>query len=169
MNYSNLYLVDTINGDGLRVSLFVSGCTIHCKGCFNKETWNFKNGNEFTDEIKNRILDTVFMKSINYQGLSILGGEPLDNINGLTPLLDEFIKRNENLKKDVWIWSGYTIDQINKDPKKKEFLLKYANKGVIGPFIEEQKDLTLRYRGSTNQHVFDINKCNGTITINENY
>lgn len=157
MNYSKIYYVDVINGNGLRASLFVSGCTIHCKGCFNKETWNFNNGNLFTELEEDKIIETIFNdKGIEYSGLSILGGEPLDNIDGLISLVSKFKKYNINNSKDIWLWTGYTLEQILKDEKKKQFLYNYINTVIVGPFDENLKDLTLKYRGSKNQNIYDI-------------
>jgi len=157
MNYSKIYYIDTINGEGLRVSLFTSGCTIHCKGCFNKETWDFNHGESFTKEELEKIINTIFNdKGINYSGLSLLGGEPLDNIDGLIPLLKEFKKKNKDNKKDVWIWTGRTIDYVNSNEKMKNFLLEYCDVVVAGPYIEEEKNLKLRFRGSNNQKIYLI-------------
>jgi len=169
MNYSNLYLVDTINGEGLRVSLFVSGCTIHCKGCFNKEAWDFNNGKPFTTETLHDIINTIFDSTINYSGLSILGGEPLDNIKGLMNLVRVFKEKNEkaNIKKNIWLWTGYTIDQINENTNKKSFVFSFCDYIVAGPFIEEEKDLTLRFRGSKNQHIYKVDKEKKTFELIE--
>lgn len=169
MNYSKIYYTDVINGDGLRVSLFVSGCTIHCKGCFNEDAWEFNSGRVFTDFEKDLILDQVFNTKIYYSGISLLGGEPLDNIIGLLPLMEEFRLRNLTDNKNVWIWTGYTLEQIEENPNMKNFLLKYCNKAVIGPFIEEQKDLNLKFRGSKNQKVYTIDKENKTFLADNNY
>lgn len=169
MNYSNIYLVDTINGEGLRVSLFVSGCTRHCKGCFNKETWDFNHGERFTEEKRKEIIETIFKSSIEYSGLSLLGGEPLDNIKGLMPLVRSFDSHNEklNLKKNIWLWSGYTTDEILNDTCKRSFVFSHVDYIVAGPFIEEQKDLTLLFRGSSNQHIYKVNKETETFDLIE--
>jgi len=168
MNYSKIYWQDVINGDGLRISIFVSGCTIHCKGCFNTSAWNFNSGIPFTEDIIDEILFKISDPDIKYSGISILGGEPLDNIEGLLPFLIKFKKEREKLKdnKDVWIWTGYTIDEIRKDYKKMN-LLKYCNYAVVGPFIEEEKDLTLRYRGSKNQKIYRINDVSGKMYFSD--
>lgn len=160
MNYSKIYFNDTINGEGLRTSLFVSGCTIHCKGCFNSQAWDFNSGIPFTEYNIKTIINNIFESPMFHSGLSVLGGEPLDNIDGLIPLMEEFEKTNKlaKNKRDVWLWTGYTYEQILADPIKKDFVIKYCDTIVAGPFIEEKKDLTLRFRGSTNQEIIKIEK-----------
>lgn len=154
MNYGKIYFNDVINGKGLRVSLFVSGCTIHCEGCFNKEAQDFNYGKPFTNVEEDEIITHLKNEKIKYKGLSILGGEPFDNTEGLIP----FVKRVkfECPDKDIWIWSGYTKEQILKDEKKKE-LFELCNYAVVGPFLKHLKDLTLQFRGSTNQEIIKIN------------
>lgn len=169
MNYSEIFWTDTINGEGLRVSLFTSGCTIRCPGCFNTQAWDFNAGKKFTSDELTNILDHVFSDKINYAGLSLLGGEPLDNMEGLTPLLEEFRHMNKVKKtnKNVWIWSGRDLDVILEDKKKVDFLFKFCNTIVTGPFIEDLKDLTLKFRGSSNQKIYTIDKEHRTFILRE--
>lgn len=165
MNYSNIYWIDTINGKGLRVSLFTSGCSIRCPGCFNKETWDFNNGSLFTEEIENSILDTIFNEKIEYSGLSILGGEPLDNMKDLERLLNKFKERNKQNNKNIWIWTGRTYDELINDKQKCDFLFKYCDIIVVGPFIENLKDLSLEFRGSKNQEIYKIDKTKNKFVL----
>ena len=169
MNYSEIFWTDVINGEGLRVSLFTSGCTIRCPGCFNTKAWDFNAGKRFTTDTMVDILKHVFNDKINYSGLSLLGGEPLDNMEGLIPLLEEFNRMNKvkNADKNVWIWSGRDLDEILKDEKKVDFLFKYCDTIVTGPFIEDLKDLTLKFRGSSNQKIYTIDKEYHTFTLRE--
>ncbi len=152
MRYSKIRKMDISNGPGVRVSLFVQGCTFNCKGCFNKETHDFNGGKEFTDESINHILDLC--ENENIEGLSILGGEPLHpkNIEGTTKLAKAFKEKMPN--KNLWIWTGYSFD---KDLQGKE-ILNYADVVVDGQFVEELKNPTLEWRGSSNQRVIKVSK-----------
>ena len=151
MNYSQIRTMDISNGEGIRTSIFVSGCNRHCKGCFNKEAWNFNSGKNFNSEKYFKICD--LLKKPYCAGLSILGGEPFDQKDNY--LLIELCKAAHTIGKDVWIWSGYTFEELKTDDKKLE-LLQECDILVDGPFIDEQKDLSLKWRGSTNQRVIDI-------------
>lgn len=151
MNYSQIRTMDISNGEGIRTSIFVSGCNRHCKGCFNKEAWNFNSGKIFNSEKYFKICD--LLKKPYCAGLSILGGEPFDQKDNY--LLIELCKAAHTIGKDVWIWSGYTFEELKTDDKKLE-LLQECDILVDGPFINEQKDLSLKWRGSTNQRVIDI-------------
>lgn len=159
MNYSAIKPYDVANGPGVRVSLFVSGCTHHCKDCFNPETWDFHYGEPFTGEVIESILDMLAPSYI--RGLSILGGEPFEHVNqtGLLPLLRAVKARYP--QKDIWCYTGYLYDtdiHANMMPVWAETreLLSYIDILVDGPFIEEQKDLTLRFRGSSNQRIICV-------------
>ena len=149
MNYGMIRKVDVANGLGVRVSLFVSGCRNHCKGCFNPETWDFHFGKPFTKETEDVIIDALRPSWI--QGLSILGGDPFEeeNENELIP----FVKRvkKELPDKDIWIYSGYTFDELEGRE-----LLRYADVLVDGPFIEDEKDAGLAFRGSRNQRIIRL-------------
>ena len=153
MRYSEIYYNSIINGKGIRVDLFVQGCTIHCKGCFNPSTWDFEGGKLFTEKEKNEIFKEI--EKPFYKGLSILGGEPLDSYFDVLKLCKDFKNKFKNQNKDIWIWSGRNLDYILEE---KKLILPYVDYMVLGPFIEEEKDLTLSFRGSRNQKIYKINK-----------
>ncbi|MGV6935842.1 anaerobic ribonucleoside-triphosphate reductase activating protein [Paenibacillus sp. CMM36] len=146
---------DVINGIGLRHSLFVSGCTHHCRGCFNASAWNSQYGNKYTDELENKVINDMKIDYVQIAGLSVLGGEPFQNIDGLLPLLKRL--KNECKNKTVWIWSGYTFEEILKDSSKKD-MLSLCDVLIDGKFELDKKDLTLKWRGSSNQRVIDVQK-----------
>ena len=150
MRYNKIRKMDISNGPGVRVSLFVQGCTFNCKGCFNQETHDFNGGKEFTDDVIEHILNLC--ENENIEGLSILGGEPLHpkNIEGVTKLAKMYKERLPD--KSLWIWTGYLFD---KDLQGKE-ILNYVDVIVDGQFVEELKDPTLEWRGSSNQRVIDV-------------
>lgn len=156
MNYSGIKYSDMINGEGIRVSLFVSGCTHKCKGCFNRDTWDCNYGNEFTEKEEKEIF--AYIEKYNFiKGISLLGGDPTYYKN-IEPLL-EFLKKFKQKfpQKTIWIWSGFTWEQIIQDRKKFE-LIEMCDILIDGKFILEQKDLNLKWRGSSNQRVIDIQK-----------
>ncbi len=161
MYYSKIKFNDVANGPGLRLSLFTSGCTHHCRGCFQPETWDFKNGEPFTLETQNYIIEKSKNKYI--AGLSLLGGDPLDNIDGILPLLEEY-RQVFGMTKTIWLWTGYTFDEILKDEFKSR-VLPYIDVLIDGPFIEDCKDITLKYKGSTNQRVIDVQNSINTDSI----
>ena len=149
MNYAGIITNDIANGPGVRVSLFVSGCRNHCTGCFNPETWDFSYGKPFTKETENTILDAL--RPSWTQGLSILGGEPTEpeNEEALVPFLKRV--RAELPGKDIWLYSGRTYETLKNDA-----LLKLADVLVDGPFVQEQKDMRLAFRGSRNQRIINL-------------
>lgn len=149
MNYAEIKKVDIANGPGVRVSLFVSGCRNHCKGCFNPETWDFDYGRPFTRETEDEIIEALRPSWI--QGLSILGGEPTEEENAA--VLIPFLKRVRAVlpDKDIWLYSGYTYDSL----RDKE-ILTLVDVLVDGPFLLEQKDAGLAFRGSRNQRIIDL-------------
>lgn len=151
MRYNKIRKMDISNGPGIRVSIFMQGCSFHCKDCFNSETWDFKAGKEFNDEVINKVLDLASLPHI--VGLSILGGEPMHPINreGTIKLAKAFKKRYPN--KDIWVWSGYLFDEL-KDIEG----LSYIDTLVDGRFVLEQANPTLKFRGSSNQRVIDVKK-----------
>ena len=161
MNYADIKVADVANGEGVRVSVFVSGCSHRCKGCFNREAWDFNYGKEFNEECINKILkelDNPYIK-----GLSILGGEPLELINqkGLLPLVKKVKEKYPD--KNIWCYTGFKFDEdvINRmyenwDETKE--LLRYIDVMVDGKFEEDKKDLKLRFRGSSNQRIVDVQK-----------
>ncbi len=153
MNYQKIYSFDLSNGEGIRTSVFVSGCNRHCKNCFNKEAWNFCSGKEFTSEQYFQICE--YLKNPYYAGLSLLGGEPFDQ--KYKYLLIELCITAHALNKNVWIWSGYTFEELIADEEKK-VLLEQCDVLVDGPFIDELKDLSLPWRGSPNQRIIDVKK-----------
>lgn len=158
MNYSAIKYCDIANGIGVRTVLFVSGCRNHCKDCFQPETWSFENGEPFTGEIEDAIIDSL--KPDYIKGLTLLGGDPFEpeNQEALLP----FMKRVREVcpNKDVWAYTGYVLDKdlvpggkcYTKDTKE---LLEQIDILVDGPFITEQKDITLQFKGSKNQRVID--------------
>ena len=150
MRYNKIRKMDISNGPGVRVSLFVQGCTFNCKGCFNQETHDFNGGKEFTDDTVEHILKLC--ENDNVEGLSILGGEPLHpkNIEGTTKLAKTFKEKMPN--KTLSIWTGYLFD---RDLQGKE-ILNYADVIVDGQFVEELKNPTLEWRGSSNQRVINV-------------
>lgn len=154
MNYADIKRYDVANGPGVRVSVFVSGCTHKCPGCFNEEAWDFNFGKPFTQETIDYIID--LLKPDFYKGITFLGGEPLEHVNqqGLLPLARKI--REVYPEKSIWCFTGYDFEKdvlgrmINEWPETKE-LLSYIDVLVDGEFIEAQKDLSLVFKGSANQ------------------
>ncbi len=168
MYYSEIKQYDIADGPGVRTALFVSGCTHHCKGCFNEMTWDFQYGREFTEETVESILKMLEPSYI--AGLTLLGGEPLEygNQQGLLPLLRRV--KAEYPKKTVWCYTGYLYDKdiLEKFVKKwaeTQEILSYLDVIVDGEFIEAQKDISLRFRGSANQRIIDVKKSMQTGSI----
>ena len=170
MNYANIKKYDVANGVGVRVSLFVSGCTHHCKGCFNAEAWDFQYGNPYTSETEQEILDALDKDYI--AGLSLLGGEPFEpqNQRALLPLLRKFRERFP--QKSVWCYSGYTFDTDLRAGGRAyceatDEMLSMLDILVDGEFVEELKDLKLRFRGSANQRIIDVPRSlrEGTVRL----
>ncbi len=159
MNFASVKKHDVANGPGVRVSLFVSGCTHRCKGCFNAEAWDFSYGSPFTEETAREVLSALAPDHI--AGLSLLGGEPFEPCNqrALLPLLRAF--RSRYPQKNVWCYTGYTMDTDlaaggRAHCEATEEMLSLLDVLVDGEFIEEQKDLKLRFRGSANQRIIDV-------------
>ena len=159
MNYATIKFYDVANGTGVRVSLFVSGCRHHCKGCFNAETWDFCYGEPYTQETEDSIIDGLKPNYIT--GLSLLGGEPFEPEN--QPALTALLRRVKAQlpEKTVWCYTGYTYDtdlaeggSVFTDVTRE--MLSYIDILVDGEFIEEQRDLTLRFRGSRNQRILTL-------------
>lgn len=155
MNYIDIKKNDIANGEGIRVSLFVSGCTHKCKGCFNTKAWDFNSGETFTNETLNEIIEAL--KPNYIKGLSLLGGEPfeIENVNPLIEIVKKIKK--EYPKKDIWAYSGYTYEELIKNNEKKE-LINLIDVLVDGKFILELKNPSLAFRGSSNQRIIDIKK-----------
>lgn len=173
MYYADIKKVDVANGPGVRVSLFVSGCTHKCKGCFNEEAWNFKYGQEYTKKEEDKIIE--LLKPDYIEGITVLGGEPFEYINqkGILPLLRRIRKELPN--KTIWCFSGYTFDtdilkdMCNKYEETKE-LLSYIDVLVDGKFEIDKKNLKLKFRGSSNQRIINVKeslKNNKVILMDE--
>lgn len=161
MNYANIKFNDIANGEGIRVSLFVSGCTHHCKNCFNPETWDFNYGKSFTQEVQNQIIEEL--SKSHYNGLTLLGGEPMEPANQKGLL--EFVKKVKLTypNKTIWCYSGYLFDTELLAPSRAHCpwtreLLSYIDILVDGEFKQELKDITLRFKGSSNQRIIDVQK-----------
>ena len=161
MNYSGIKTYDIANGPGIRLSLFVSGCTHHCKGCFNAQTWDFDYGNPFTEETIDYIIEQLGQDC--YQGMTLLGGEPMEpsNQKALLPLVKRF--KETYPEKDLWCYSGYLYDRdlvgrFSKMIPETEELLKRIDVLVDGRFVLELKDITLLFKGSSNQRTIDVQR-----------
>ena len=159
MNYADIKRVDVANGEGVRVSLFVSGCTHQCKGCFNKEAWDFNYGKPFTQETIDKVIN--YLDNPYISGLTILGGEPLEHENqkGLLPLLKKV--KEKFPEKNVWCYTGYRYDKdimekMYKNWKETPEVLSYIDVLVDGEFEEDKKDITLKFRGSSNQRIINL-------------
>ena len=162
MRYASIRKMDISNGPGLRVSIFFQGCPFHCKNCFNPETWDFNGGEEYTSEVQKRVLDLAKLSHI--KGLSILGGEPLDdkNINGVLELAKSFKEKYPD--KTIWLWTGNTFDN-----KKDKEIMKYLDVVVDGQYKDELRDPRLKWKGSANQRVIDVKKSleKGSVVLYE--
>lgn len=183
MNYASLKTYDTANGPGVRVSLFVSGCEHHCKNCFNQEAWDFNYGEEFTEETYNKIIEAMNKDWIN--GITFLGGEPMNPRNVYK--VNETIARIRIIlpKKSIWVYTGYTLEElidryqhtsnIFTDDYHRFVEAGYVTGSILrnidvlvdGRFVEELKDLKLRFRGSSNQRIIDMRHYIATGEIKE--
>ena len=163
MNYAAIKTLDVANGPGLRTSVFVSGCTRHCKECFQPQTWDFDYGKPFTPEVMEEILESIAPSYV--AGLTVLGGEPFEprNQEAVAELLA--LARERYPQKSFWAFTGYTLEELDSPLAQK--ILSYLDVLVDGPFQIEKKDLTLRFRGSSNQRLIDLNKTRqtGTLTL----
>ena len=148
MNYLQYYPVDIVNGEGTRCTLFVSGCTHGCKGCYNQKSWSFSAGVPFGSEMEEQILKDLKDTRIKRQGLTLSGGDPLHprNIEALLPLVQR-VKR-ECPDKDIWVWTGYKLEELDEYQRQ---MLPYIDVLIDGKFIQEQADPSLVWRGSANQ------------------
>ncbi len=161
MNIAEIKKTDIANGEGVRVSLFVSGCTRHCKNCFNSVAWDFSYGRPFDEALQEEVLTALSPDYI--AGLSLLGGEPFEPANqrGLLPFVKKFRERFP--QKTVWCYTGYTLGEGKmREPQANceatGELLSLLDILVDGPFVEELKDIRLKFRGSSNQRVIDLKK-----------
>ena len=162
MNYGRIKKHDIANGPGVRVSLFVSGCDHKCKGCFNPETWNYHYGRVFTAKTFRDILEPLDRDSI--AGLTILGGEPLAPRNQHIVTTVCRLVKEKYPNKDIWIYTGYSYDEV-----KDHAITNFIDVLVDGPFIEDLKDISLKYRGSSNQRIIDVkaSKSSGAVVLKE--
>lgn len=161
MNYGEIKNYDIANGEGVRVSLFVSGCTHHCKNCFNSETWSFEYGKPFTKETEDYIIECLSPDYID--GLSLLGGEPFEpqNQEALLPFLRKV--KNELPNKNIWCYTGYLFDSelLSESRARCEFtdeMLSLIDVLVDGEFVQALHDISLAFRGSSNQRIIDVQK-----------
>lgn len=170
MHYGEIKNCDIANGIGVRVSLFVSGCTNHCVGCFQPETWDFNYGNDFTEETENRILEMLAPDYIC--GLTVLGGEPFEPEN--QRVLVDFLRkvRRKYPEKSIWCFTGFTLEMLETEGthchcEATEEMLSLIDVLVDGRFDKNKKNISLRFRGSENQRLIDLNltrEC-GTLTL----
>lgn len=153
MRYNKIRKMDISDGPGVRVSIFMQGCTFKCKNCFNPETHDFKGGTEFTDETIDKVLSLA--KPDHIKGLSVLGGEPMHpvNIDGTMRLVKAFKEKYPN--KSVWVWSGFLYDDIMERNKE---IFNYIDVLVDGQYDDSLHDPTLKWKGSSNQRVIDVQK-----------
>lgn len=165
MNYASIKQMDISNGPGIRVSLFVSGCQFHCLNCFNKEAQNYNYGTPYTEETEKAIYELVSNPHI--AGLSILGGDPLWQTNEDIFKLISLVKKIKELNKNIWIWSGFTWEELFGDPNNPNdikimnaqgLLIRSCDVFVDGRYIDELRDLRLKWRGSSNQRIIDVQK-----------
>lgn len=170
IRYAQIRSLDLSNGEGVGVALFVQGCHFHCLNCFNPETWDFNGGKEWTEEVKEKFLKLVDRPYI--KRISILGGEPLaeENLDGVLDLVNRF--RLSCLKKSIWLYTGYVFEDVMsgiaydengaffllENDKKRYQIISLCDVVVDGRYVDEQKDLSLKWRGSKNQRVMDIQK-----------
>lgn len=173
MNYAQVFMCDIANGPGCRTSLFVSGCTHHCRDCFNEIAWDFNYGKEFNQHVQD-----VLIKESNspfIQGFTFLGGEPMEVANQkvLRPFIERI--RKELPDKDIWIYSGYTYEELTDPDNERcysedtDAILAMTDVLVDGRFDWQKKDITLRFKGSSNQRVIDIpaTRESGNIVLSE--
>lgn len=152
MYYSKIRKYDVSNAPGVRSTLFVSGCTNNCEGCFNKELQDFKYGTKWTDETEDKFM--TYVKNPNVVGVNILGGEPMQQDLSLLKLL---IRIKQETNKNIWLWSGFTYEYIINNVHCKK-ILNYIDVLVDGKFEIDKKDLSLKYRGSSNQRIISVQK-----------
>lgn len=169
MRYNKIRKMDISNGEGVRVSIFTQGCHFHCENCFNPETWDFNGGKEFSPDTLKLLLD---LSSKDYiKGLSILGGEPLcdENFSTVKDIAITFKNNATTKDKDIWLWTGYELEDILHHPQKKE-ILNYIDYMIVGPYVHSKRDLCLKYAGSLNQRFICLKgyKDNKKIEILDN-
>ncbi|WP_026670319.1 anaerobic ribonucleoside-triphosphate reductase activating protein [Butyrivibrio sp. AE3006] len=173
MNYGEIKTTDIANGVGVRTSLFVSGCTHHCKGCFNEETWDFNFGKPFTKEVEDEIIESL--RPVYVTGLTILGGEPMEVVNqkALRPFIERIKK--ELPGKTIWVYSGYVWEELTDVNNSRchgddtDAILSMIDVLVDGEFKLDLKNISLKFRGSSNQRIIDVPKTleEGSIVLSE--
>ena len=161
MRYHNITKCDLLNGDGIRVVLWVSGCKLHCPGCQNSQTWAFNSGIRFGEQDKEELFDALDKSYI--KGLTLSGGNPLDSYDEILPLAKEIKEKFPD--KDIWLYSGYYLDKIQRQFKE---ILDYVDVVVDGPYDENFRDIELHWRGSSNQKVYR-KKNNNWVVEEDNY
>ena len=157
MNYGQIKTCDIANGVGVRTTLFVSGCRLHCPSCFNSEAWDFASGEPFTPEVEDEVIKSL--EPAYVEGLSVLGGEPMEPENqaGLVDFLE--CVRATYPKKSIWMYSGHTWEQLTAGAwhlENTDRILATLDVLVDGPFVQDQYDISLRFRGSSNQRTIDV-------------
>ena len=152
MNYAQIRKYDIANGPGVRTTIFLTGCTLNCKNCFNKEYQNFHFGKVFDEKAFEEVMDCL--SDANISGLSVLGGEPFDNLAGLREFITKVRAKTE---KDIWVYSGYTFEELLEKDGAMD-VLKNIDVLVDGRFVEDLKDLKLKFRGSSNQRIIDMKR-----------
>lgn len=165
MYYGNIKKYDVADGEGVRVTLFISGCRIHCPGCFQPETWDFRYGREYTEETQKEVLDAMDSEFI--AGLTVLGGEPFEPENQRVIVKLMKAAKERYPEKNIWCWSGYLYDRDLQPGGRKytevtDEMLSYIDILVDGPFMLAKKNLALSFRGSENQRVIDLKKTRET-------
>ena len=170
MHYGNIKNYDIADGEGVRVTLFCSGCTNRCEGCFQPETWDFCYGKEYTKETEDQLIQ--MLTNPNIQGLTLLGGEPFEPSNQRTLITLLRRVKQELPAKDVWAYTGFVYEQDLLEGQRKhtevtDEMLSYIDVLVDGPFVIDEKDISLYFRGSTNQRVIDMPKTlkSGSVVI----
>ena len=153
MNYSTIKKYDVSNGYGVRTSIFVCGCTHYCHNCFNKEIWKFDSGKLFDEDAEETLM--TYLSDAHCKGLSVLGGEPLLQGNDMLDLLKKVKERFP--QKDIWLWSGFTMEQIKQDKLKQE-IISYCDYVIDGKYIESLGSKKILFRGSSNQIIWEKNK-----------
>lgn len=150
MRYAGLIKDDINNGAGVGLTLFTQGCPHHCKGCQNPETWSFSGGKEYTEEVYNEIIE-YFINNSYATRFTLSGGDPLNSPQIILPLCKRLKEIRPNLK--IWAYTGFLFEDIKNDP-----ILQYIDILIDGPFILEKRDITLQFRGSSNQRIIDVQK-----------
>lgn len=168
MNYNKIRKMDISNGPGVRVSIFMQGCAFNCRECFNPETHDFNGGKEFNEDTINEVLKLC--DNENVKGLSILGGEPMHpkNVEGTAKLAKTFKEKFPD--KNVWVWSGFKFDQDLRNNEQDKEALKYIDVLVDGQYVDALRNPTLKWRGSSNQRVIDVQKSlqgNDVVLVNQ--